>query len=164
VVSGAWMAGTSYGHPAPYLYFSRWHRAGADRGTQRDRGRPPFTFGSVDVYASVTPIPYEIIGFLGSSTVFVLTGTQPNTYGNFATVANLYSSDVVDRVLIRLTNPATACCATRWSGQHRREPAARHRVSRARLPRSRGSLAPCARSVIRRSPSESVERTPGPGA
>jgi hypothetical protein len=36
-----------------------------------------------------------------------VTGTVPNTYGNFKTVVNPYASNVIDTLLIRLTKSAT---------------------------------------------------------
>jgi hypothetical protein len=64
----------------------------------------PFTFGSVDLYSSLTPIPYAITRYLDTEHVFSLQGTLPNTFGNFATLANLQANALIDRLTITLTN------------------------------------------------------------
>src|SRR5206468_2375122 len=70
----------------------------------------PFYFKSVDLYSSTTPIPYIIKGFRNSSPVFTVTDTLPTTFGNFRTVANPNSSDIIDTLSIVLTNSAAPCC------------------------------------------------------
>lgn len=55
-------------------------------------------------------IPFEIIGLRGGAAVFQFSGTVPNTFGQFATVSNPHAATRVDTLLIRLRNPATACC------------------------------------------------------
>ena len=110
--SGSWTIGTTYGHPAPYVFFTRLASEPAITAeVSVTAGGALFTLASVDVHSSVTTIPYELVGLVGATTVFVAPGTQPNTYGTFATVANPYPGRAVDRVLIRLTNPATSCCS-----------------------------------------------------
>jgi hypothetical protein len=109
--SGAsWTAWTGYGNPAPFIGFMS---AGGTTTTGTVRvtsaaGR--FTFQSADVYSSTTPIPYVITGMLGSTTVFTIKGTQPNTFGRFATVSNPNGSAQVDALVIEVTNPAAECC------------------------------------------------------
>jgi hypothetical protein len=104
--SGAWVASTTYGNPAPFIQFS------APPGTARagevrvSTGGSVFSFKSVDLYASVTPIPYTITGFRNSSTVFSFADTLPNTLGNFRTVANPSAAVVIDTLSIILTNVA----------------------------------------------------------
>jgi len=65
----------------------------------------PFQFQAVDVYSSMTPIPYRFIGILDSQVVFDVSGTEPNTYGGFATVENPHSAEFIDTLEITLTNP-----------------------------------------------------------
>jgi len=65
---------------------------------------------SVDIYSSVTPIPYVFTGLLNGSPLFSVSAVQPNTVGNFVTVANPSSGVLIDTLLIELSNPATACC------------------------------------------------------
>jgi hypothetical protein len=72
-------------------------------------GGSPFMLDSVDLYSSITQIPYVFTGLMGSTTVFTATGTVPNTFGGFATVSNPYSADLVDTLLIDATNPPVCC-------------------------------------------------------
>lgn len=69
-----------------------------------------FLFNSVDLYSSLTPSPFVIEGRLNSATVFSFSDTLPSTSGAFVTVYNPELSDQVDTLVIRLTNPAPACC------------------------------------------------------
>ena len=80
----------NYGSPFPFIYFVGQPNqmimgmiAVSDSGT-------PFTFSSIDLYSSVTTIPYTFTGCLANNQVFTVSGTVPNTYGNFATVLNPY--------------------------------------------------------------------------
>jgi hypothetical protein len=66
----------------------------------------PFHFKSVDLYSSVTPIPYTITGLRNLTPVFTMTGTVPNTFGNFKTVVNPQATELIDTLVIRLTNIA----------------------------------------------------------
>ena len=100
-----WVVLTTYGNPAPFIQFS------APMGTvvlgqiqvTADR-HVPFAFKSVDLYSSVTRIPYTITGGLGSSVVFTLSDTIPNTFGNFRTVVNSHGADPIDTLTITLSN------------------------------------------------------------
>ena len=65
-------------------------------------------FKSVDLYASLVPIPYEITGLRNSGTVFRLTNTVPNTFGDFATVVNPQAAAAIDTLLISLTDAVSA--------------------------------------------------------
>jgi hypothetical protein len=101
--SGPWVGFRDYGNPAPHIQFVSLDLM---TGTvQITNGGSPFTFGSVDLYSSVTTIPYSITGFLNATQVFSLEGTVPNTFGNFATVTNPNSNAVIDSLIITLTNP-----------------------------------------------------------
>ena len=101
--AGPWVGFLDYGNPAPHIQFvSQDLMTGTVQITD---GGSPFTFGSVDLYSSISTIPYTINGFLGATQVFSLGGTVPNTFGNFATVANPYSNVVIDSLTITLTNP-----------------------------------------------------------
>lgn len=111
-VSGPWVVSTSYGNPAPFINFT--NEAGQNPLTaaiQVTSSGSMFTFSSVDLYSSVTPIPYMITGFLNSAAVFSLEGTVPNTFGDFRTVVNSNSNDLIDSLTISLTNPAPTCCS-----------------------------------------------------
>jgi hypothetical protein len=69
-------------------------------------GGSAFTFVSADLYSSTTPIPYVFTGLMGAVTVFSVTGTVPNTFGATVTVANPRRGDLIDTLLIELTNSA----------------------------------------------------------
>jgi putative hemolysin len=108
---GSWLENASFGDPAPFIWFTL--PAGAPARTASLRvtaGGQPFMFVSVDVYSSITPIPYAFTGLKGGATVFTVTATEPNTFGNFATVASGHAGDVIDALVISLTNPQTDCC------------------------------------------------------
>ena len=108
---GEWVARTTYGAPAPFIEFEA---AGGTSVTGQltvsagDSGL--FHFASVDLYSSVTTIPYALTGIRDSATVFTVTGTVPNTFGDFAPVQNPHSADLIDTLLITLTNAAPDCC------------------------------------------------------
>lgn len=105
-----WSVWTGYGHPPPFIGFMS---AAGDTTTAAIRvtaAAGTFTFKSVDVYSSTTPIPYVIEGSLDSAQVFSLRTTQGNTFGDFATISNPQPDAPVDTLVIRLWNPAAPCC------------------------------------------------------
>jgi hypothetical protein len=110
-VSGSWEASTSFGSPAPFIQFIR---AASDptitAQIEVTASGSPFTFASVDLYSSITTIPYLVTGLRNSTPVFTLAGTVPNTFGAFATV-NSSSTQTIDTLRITLSNPATECCS-----------------------------------------------------
>jgi hypothetical protein len=105
--SSDWIAWTAYGAPAPCIVFFA-HGGALTRGVGVTAGGSTFTFVAVDLYSSMTPIPYEITGLRDSVVVFSVAGTLPNTFGNFRTVENPGGRDSVDTLLIRLSNQAPA--------------------------------------------------------
>jgi hypothetical protein len=115
----AWEAASLIGKPAPSLVFRAPAGSPATSGAilvTPDEGA--FKFVSVDLYSSLTAIPYQFIGYsvqpvgggLNFTEVFNTTGTLPATMGNFVTATNPYSEMSVDRLMIILTSPTTACC------------------------------------------------------
>jgi hypothetical protein len=109
--SGSWEASTSFGNPAPSIQFIR----AASEPTitaqiEVTASGSPFSFASVDLYSSVTTIPYLVTGLRNSTPVFTIAGTVPNTFGGFATV-NSSSTQTIDTLWITLSNPATECCS-----------------------------------------------------
>jgi hypothetical protein len=100
-----WVVLTTYGNPAPFIQFVApgGNVVVGQIQVTADR-RAPFLFKSVDLYSSVTPIPYTITGGLGSSVVFTLSDTIPNTFGNFRTVVNSHGADPIDTLTISLSN------------------------------------------------------------
>jgi hypothetical protein len=109
--SASWEALTTFGNPIPFIQFTRQAGQADTIGEVTvAAGGAPFTFESVDVYSSITPIPHEIVGIRNGAPVFTITGTVPNTFGGFATVSNPQPATPIDTLQIRLTNPA-ACCS-----------------------------------------------------
>jgi len=116
--SGEWSGRSDYGHPAPFIefYVPCVQQAGTCTapatpgvGTvQVTAGGATFSFKSVDLYASLVPIPYQITGLRNSTTVFRMTNTQPNTFGDFATVVNPQATAVIDTLVISLTDGVSA--------------------------------------------------------
>jgi lectin-like protein len=113
VVAGQadWTAVTTYGNPAPFVQFMAAAGSSVAGQVRVTAGGASFTFKSVDLYSSTTPIPYTFTGLLGSTPVFSVTATQPPTFGAFATVVNPQSAAVIDTMVITLTNAAAACCS-----------------------------------------------------
>ena len=108
--SGNWMAVTSYGKPAPFIEFEVPGGTTVVGAIQISAGGAKFGFNSVDLYSSTTKIPYTITGLRNSATIFTVTDTVPNTFGNFKTVINPQAADSIDTLNISLTNPAAPCC------------------------------------------------------
>jgi hypothetical protein len=102
-ITNNWLVGQNYGNPAPFIYFTT---QSAETIAVTDGGAT-FEFASIDLYASLTPIPYTFTGFFGGNQVFTVSGQVPNTFGNFATVMNPYSGDVIDTLDVTLTNPSS---------------------------------------------------------
>ena len=105
--SGAWVAGTTYGNPAPFIQFTAPGGTTVIGEVRVSAGGSVFSFKSVDLYASTTRIPYTLTGVRNSSTVFTVADTLPNTLGNFRTVANPNAAAVIDTLSIVLTNAAS---------------------------------------------------------
>jgi hypothetical protein len=103
--AGNWVALTTYGNPAPFIEFFGTAGVTVLGGIQVTAGGATFSFKSVDIYSSVTPIPYTITGLRNSTTAFTVAATQPNTFGNFATVVNPQPTIVIDTLVISLSNP-----------------------------------------------------------
>ena len=109
---GGWVALNTYGNPSPFIQFLRDPGPAPTFGEVIvENGGALFTFESIDLYSSITPIPYQIVGVRGGVTVFTVTGTVPNTFGAFATVRNSGTSVTVDTLHVRLTNPGNVCCS-----------------------------------------------------
>ena len=115
-ISGNWSVRTDYGHPAPFIEFyvpcvgtPCATPATPGIGTiQVTAAGATFSFKSVDLYASLVPIPYQITGLRHSTTAFTIANTLPNTFGDFATVVNPQAADVIDTLVISLTDAVSA--------------------------------------------------------
>jgi len=102
--AGAWQARTSFGNPAPSILFFASADGAATGQVKVTTGGSAFRFSSVDLYSSTTTIPYVFTGLKGATKVFSVSGTVPNTFGNFASVANPNAGDLIDTLVIELTN------------------------------------------------------------
>jgi hypothetical protein len=107
----SWMA-FGYGNPGPSLVFET---AGGETISGEVTIRTEdelslFRFTSVDLYSSITPIPYVFTGSLRGHAMFTESGTMGNTFGNFVRVASAHGNIPIDTLVIRLTN-GTACCS-----------------------------------------------------
>jgi hypothetical protein len=102
--AGAWQAWTGYGKPAPFITFYGSAGGSTTGQVKVTAGGSAFNFLSVDLYSSMTTIPYVFTGLMGSTKVFSVSGTVPNTFGDFATVANPNAGDLIDTLIIELAN------------------------------------------------------------
>jgi len=105
-----WVQNINYGKPAPSVIFNRGRNdpelwAGM---FIREESLQPFTFSAVDLYSSVTRIPYRFIGYREGMPVFDVSGTMPNTFGQFVTAFNTEAEALIDLLYIELVNPFVA--------------------------------------------------------
>ena len=111
--SGDWQGKTTFGNPPPFIEFVTPAATMKVAMVQVFANtHEPFTFRSVDVYSSITTVPYVISGVRDFSVVFMVSDTLPNTFGNFRTVLSTHPNDAVDTLTIQLTNPVTCCANT----------------------------------------------------
>jgi hypothetical protein len=103
--SGSWQSRATYGNPLPFIQFFAQPNVPTNGEARVAFGAPTY-FKSVDLYSSTTPIPYVITGVRSGATVFALSGTVGNTYGNFRTISNP-NQTLVDALTIVLTNVST---------------------------------------------------------
>jgi hypothetical protein len=103
-ISGNWFVRTDYGNPAPFILFSA--PAGGSGAIQVAAAGGTFGFKSVDLYASVIPIPYTITGLRNSAATFTVANTVPNPFGAFTTVVNPQAAEMIDTLVISLSNPS----------------------------------------------------------
>lgn len=112
-LSGPWTVLATYGRPSPSITLVNPDAASDLIGSVRvTAAGAPFRLASVDLYSSVTTIPYTLTGTLGGNPVFSATGIVPNTFGNFATVTNPFATALIDALVITVTNPASPQCPT----------------------------------------------------
>ena len=108
---GRWVVFTDPARPASAIGFSRLAEEPTMAGEVTvDAGGAPFSVSSLDVYSSITEIPYTITGLVDGCPVFTVSAVVPHTFGHFVTVHNPHSTHVIDALLILLSNPASACC------------------------------------------------------
>jgi len=103
-----WIVWTGYGNPAPAIVFINPDTAfETSAQIEVTAGGGLFTFESVDLYSSISPIPFVFVGLLNSTVVLTQGGALPNTFGNFRTVS-VNSTQPIDTLLITVGNPSTA--------------------------------------------------------
>jgi hypothetical protein len=110
-ISDQWLVGQSGGNFGPYIYFIAQANQVITATIAVTDGGAQFSFRSIDLYSSITTIPYTFTGFLNNSEVFSVSGIVPHTYGNFATVDNPDSSALIDTLDVSLTNDPGPCCS-----------------------------------------------------
>ena len=107
---GSWEVWTTYGNPAPFPVFSSPAGAAATGEIQITAAGAEFAFKSLDLYSSLTPIPYVIVGSRSGAKEVDLSATLPglvgNTFGDFRTVMNPAPGRLIDTLTVTLTNPA----------------------------------------------------------
>ena len=109
--SGRWMALTTYGNPLPSIIFTRSAaQPTITAAVTITASGSEFRFQSVDLYSSITTIPYVFTGRLKSNQVFSVSAEEGNTFGSFVTVPNPNATDTIDTLVITLSNPETPCC------------------------------------------------------
>jgi hypothetical protein len=104
-LSSNWLVGQNFGNPPPFIFFE--HPAVANTTTTAairitDAGAT-FSFSAIDIYSSVTPVPYIFVGSLSGTTVFTTAGTVPLPFGNFITVSNPNGADLIDALEVTLS-------------------------------------------------------------
>jgi hypothetical protein len=113
--SGNWVVNQGYGHPLPFIEFSAPAASTTTSSIVVTDGGSTFDFNSIDLYSSVTPIPYTLIGLLNLSPVFSVSGTIPNPMGGFVTVLNPVPTLTIDTLEVVLTTTTPSCCSN-WAG------------------------------------------------
>ena len=109
--SGRWVALTTYGNPLPSIIFNRSAaQPTITAAVTITASGSEFRFQSVDLYSSITTIPYVFTGRLKSNQVFSVSAEEGNTFGSFVPVANPNATDTIDTLVITLSNPETPCC------------------------------------------------------
>jgi hypothetical protein len=106
--SEGWMVVPTFGNPLPFIQFLREAGEPIVAGTiEITNSSSLFTFSSIDLYSSVTPIEFLITGFLNSTRVFTGTGTLPNPMGTFRTLTIPPGAalEPLDSLVITLFNP-----------------------------------------------------------
>jgi hypothetical protein len=111
-LSGTWLTRTSYGDPAPFVYFEghAYLQPAVTASLEITDGGDAFTFKSVDLYSSVTKIPWVFTGFRNGIEVFSANGELPNTLGTFVTTSNPFALIEIDRLVVALTQPTNVSC------------------------------------------------------
>lgn len=111
--SGAWLK-YGYGRPGPAAVFlgPTYQQPSVSASVAVTAGGAAFRFASVDLYSSVTRIPWSFVGYRSGMVAFTATATQGNTLGNYVTVSNPNANEWIDQLVITLTQPMNTTCPT----------------------------------------------------
>jgi len=101
-----WLVGQGFGDPPPYIYFNTPGGPTTSATIAITDGGSAFTFSGLDVYSSITQIPWTFTGLMNGQQVFTISGTEPNTFGNFAEVLNAFDTDLITTLEITLSSTA----------------------------------------------------------
>jgi hypothetical protein len=107
--SGNWLVGKNYGDPPPFIWFNAPAGSTITSSIAVADGGATFSFNSIDLYSSVTTIPYTFTGLLSHNAVFTVSGIVPLTFGNFALVLNPDSAAPIDTLEVTLTDSVPCC-------------------------------------------------------
>lgn len=109
-ITNNWLVAQDGGNPGPFIYFLAQPNQVITATIAVTEGGSQFSFNSIDLYSSITTIPYTFTGLLNGNQVFSVSGVVPLTFGNFETVMNPYSADHIDTLDVTLTNSPGSCC------------------------------------------------------
>lgn len=113
VTAGAnddWVVNGSYGNPAPMIQFPVPADKIVTNAVTVTHATERFTYKSVDLYSSLSPVKWKFAGSLKGKTVYSQSGQMPNPTGGFTTLKNGHAGAAVDKVDITLTNVKVPCC------------------------------------------------------
>ena len=109
-IAGSWLVVQSFGNPAPFIEFTAQPASTITSVIAVTHAGSAFSFSSIEIYSSITPIPYTFTGLLGGTTVFTVSGVVPNPMGNFLMVMNPDSTLSIDALMVALTTSTPSCC------------------------------------------------------
>lgn len=107
-VSDRWTVVPTFGNPLPSIQFLREAGEPIVAGTiEVTNSSSLFTFSSIDLYSSITPIEFLIAASRNSTRVFTGSGTLPNPMGTFRTLTIPPGAalEPLDSLVITLFNP-----------------------------------------------------------
>src|SRR5206468_1114717 len=106
VTGGIWGQGQAEGNPVPSIFTGAGFEGSALNTIAITEGGSAFAFDGLDFAANFSTANYELVGTLGGSTVFDLTGTQSDLAGccNFKTIGVGVSIDRIDSLSITVND------------------------------------------------------------
>jgi hypothetical protein len=106
VTGGIWGQGQAEGNPVPSIFTGAGFEGSAVNTIAITEGGSAFAFDGLDFAANLSTANYELVGTLGGSTVFDLTGTQSDLAAccNFKTIGVGVSIDRIDSLSITVND------------------------------------------------------------